>query len=278
MNNFNVELIKIFLAVSKFHSFSRAGNFLYLDPSPVSKKIRQLEKMLNQQLFIRNTQGVELTTEGLNFKNNAQQLLLDLKNLNLQPKIDWNVLRIGLLDNIAAYHYPELVAKRLNEVKLFHITVRGIDLVQQFNDGELDAIIINEESHQGISGEFLETKLRQEPFGVVTNKEINLPNSISLNDLDPTKLIIAPRYCPVSQQLLNIFDSADDIKQIGHTNTLLEVVAISDYQTILPWQMAQNLIKNDHRFQVSKLVDFPLRTISLFTRNQEVQSFLVSQL
>lgn len=278
MNNFNVELIKIFLAVSKFHSFSRAGNFLYLDPSTVSKKIRQLEKMLNQQLFIRNTQGVELTTEGLNFKNNAQQLLLDLKNLNLQPKIDWNVLRIGLLDNIAAYHYPELVAKRLNEVKLFHITVRGIDLVQQFNDGELDAIIINEESHQGISGEFLETKLRQEPFGVVTNKEINLPNSISLNDLDPTKLIIAPRYCPVSQQLLNIFDSADDIKQIGHTNTLLEVVAISDYQTILPWQMAQNLIKNDHRFQVSKLVDFPLRTISLFTRNQEVQSFLVSQL
>ncbi len=278
MNNFNVELIKIFLAVSKFHSFSRAGNFLYLDPSTVSKKIRQLEKMLNQQLFIRNTQGVELTTEGLNFKNNAQKLLLDLKNLNLQPKIDWNVLRIGILDNIAAYHYSELVAKRLNEVKLFHITVRGIDLVQQFNDGELDAIIINEESHQGISGEFLETKLRQEPFGVVTNKSIDLPDSVSLNDLDPAKLIIAPRYCPVSQQLLNIFDSAEDIKQIGHTNTLLEVAAISDYQTILPWQMAQNLIKNDHRFQVSKLVDFPLRTISLFTRNQDVQSFLVSQL
>ncbi|UTH90821.1 LysR family transcriptional regulator [Lactobacillus acidophilus] len=46
MNNFNVELIKIFLAVSKFHSFSRAGNYLYLDPSTVSKKIRQLEKML----------------------------------------------------------------------------------------------------------------------------------------------------------------------------------------------------------------------------------------
>ena len=179
MNNFNVELIKIFLAVSKFHSFSRAGNYLYLDPSTVSKKIRQLEKMLHQQLFIRNNQGVELTTEGINFKNNAQKLLLDLKNLNLQPKIDWNILRIGILDNIAAYHYS---------------TDRGIDLVQKFNDGQLDAIIINEESHQGISGEFLETKITQESFGVVTNKKVDLPNSISLTDLDPSKLIIAPRY------------------------------------------------------------------------------------
>lgn len=278
MNNFNVELIKIFLAVSKFHSFSRAGNYLYIDPSTVSKKIRQLEKMLHQQLFIRNNQGVELTTEGINFKNNAQKLLLDLKNLNLQPKIDWNILRIGILDNIAAYHYPDLVAERLNEVKQFYITVRGIDLVQKFNDGQLDAIIINEESHQGISGEFLETKITQESFGVVTNKKVDLPNSISLTDLDPSKLIIAPRYCPVSQQLLNIFDSAEDIKQIGHTNTLLEVVAISDYQTILPWQITQSLLKNDHRFQVSKLVDLPSRTISLFTRNQDVQRFLISQL
>ncbi|WP_241234152.1 hypothetical protein [Lactobacillus acidophilus] len=80
-------------------------------------------------------------------------------------------------------------------------------------------------------------------MGVVTKKAVNLPNSISLNDLDPTKLIIAPRYCPVSQQLLNIFHSAEDIKLIGHTNTLLEVVAIANYQTILPWQMAQNLQK-----------------------------------
>lgn len=56
------------------------------------------------------------------------------------------------------------------------------------------------------------------------------------------------------------------------------MVAISDYQTILPWQITQSLLKNDHRFQVSKLVDLPSRTISLFTRNQDVQRFLISQL
>lgn len=278
MDNLNYELIKIFLAVSKFHSFSRAGNYLYLDPSTVSKKIRQLEKILHQQLFIRNSQGVELTTEGLTFKKNAQNLLVDLDKLALKPQIDWNILRIGILDNIAAYHYPKLIAQILNQVKQLHISVKGLELIDQFNDGKLDAIIINEDSQQAISGEFLETKLIKEPFGLVTSDKVNLPDTVTLNDIDPSKLIIAPRYCPVGQQLLSIFNSATDIKRIGHTNTLLEVVAISDYQTILPWQMTKNLLQNDSRFHASKLTDFPGRTISLFTRNQDIQDFLVSHL
>lgn len=277
MNNLNIELINIFIAVSKFHNFSRAGTYLYLDPSTVSKKIRQLEKELGQQLFIRNTQGVELTTEGINFKNNAQKLLSDLESLNLKPEINWNILRIGILDNIAAYHYYSLISKHLNDFKDLQISVKGIELVHQFNEGKLDAIIINEENHENISGEFLENKLYQEPFGVVASKKIALSSS-SLSEIDPSRLIIAPRYCPISQQLLSIFSSAEDIKQIGHTNTLLEVVANSNYQTILPWQMTQTLIKNDSRFQANKLNDFPARTISLFIRDKDIQKFLLKYL
>lgn len=55
MDNFNFEALKIFLIVSKFRSFSQAGNYLYLDPSTISKKIRQLEKAVDQQLFIRTS-------------------------------------------------------------------------------------------------------------------------------------------------------------------------------------------------------------------------------
>ncbi len=278
MNNLNIESINIFLAVSKFHSFSRAGVYLYLDPSTVSKKIRQLEKELGQQLFTRNTQGVELTTEGINFKNNAQKLLSDLEALNLKPEIGWNILRIGILDNIAAYHYSNLISAHLTEFKHIQISVKGIELVHQFNEGKLDAIIINEENHNDIEGEYFENKLYHESFGVVTSQKKLLPDSVSLDDIDPSKLLIAPRYCPISQQLLSIFDSAEDIKQIGHTNTLLEVVANSNYQTILPWQMTQSLTKNDSRFHASKLADFQPRTISLFTRNNDVQKFLISHL
>lgn len=277
MNNLNIELIKIFIAVSRFHSFSRAGNYLYMDPSTVSKKIRQLEKIFHQQLFTRNSQGVELRTAGLNLKNKSQHLLDDLKSLSVTPQINWELLRIGILDNIAAYHYSNFIAQHLNDIKHLQISVKGIDLVKHFNDGQLDAIIINEENQSDIEGEFLENKLFQEGFALVSSQSA-LPSALSLKQITSSKLLIAPRYCPVSQQLLNIFNSSDDLKQIGHTNTLLEVIANSDYQTILPMQMAKTLTTNNHRFQASELTDFPPRTISLFSRTEDVQNFLVSYL
>ena len=43
-------------------------------------------------------------------------------------------------------------------------------------------------------------------------------------------------------------------------------------------QMAKTLTTNDHRFQASGLTDFPPRTISLFSRTEDVQNFLVSYL
>lgn len=278
MDNFNFESLNIFLTVSKLHSFSRAGNYLYLDPSTISKQIRQLEKNVNQQLFIRNSQGVALTTEGINFKKNAQKLLDDLRELTSAPQVDWNILRLGILDNIAAYHYPTLISNHLDQLKRIIISVKGIELVHHFNEGQLDAIIINEEHHQDIIGEFSETKLREEGFGVITNKNTSLPSTMILDNLSATKLIIAPRYCPVSQKLLSIFDSAQDIKQIGYTNTILEVIANADYFSIFPWQMIQSIVKNDSRFQASKLIDFPPRTISLFTRSSDIRDFLFPHL
>lgn len=68
MDNFNFESLNIFLTVSKFRSFSRASNYLYLDSSTISKKIRQLEKAVNRQLFARTNQGVELTSAGVAFR------------------------------------------------------------------------------------------------------------------------------------------------------------------------------------------------------------------
>ena len=123
MDNFNFESLNIFLTVSKFRSFSRASNYLYLDSSTISKKIRQLEKAVNRQLFARTNQGVELTSAGVAFRKNAQKLLTNLKELTAPPTIDWDTLRIGILDNIAAYHYPSLISKHLTQFKELKISV-----------------------------------------------------------------------------------------------------------------------------------------------------------
>ena len=80
MNKLNFELLHIFEVVSRFASFSQASNYLYLDQSTVSKKIRQLEAIVNKKLFIRNTDGIVLTAAGLAFKNKSDKILQDLRN------------------------------------------------------------------------------------------------------------------------------------------------------------------------------------------------------
>lgn len=88
MNKLNFEPLHIFDVVSRFSSFSQASNYLYLDQSTVSKKIRQLEAIVNKKLFIRNTDGIVLTAAGLAFKNKSDKILQDLKEIiALKPTI-----------------------------------------------------------------------------------------------------------------------------------------------------------------------------------------------
>lgn len=72
MDDFNFELLRIFLVVSKLHSFSRAADYLYVDQSTISKKMRQLEDEFGLTLFVRTARGVELTVAGTSFKQRTQ--------------------------------------------------------------------------------------------------------------------------------------------------------------------------------------------------------------
>lgn len=169
MNKLNFELLHIFDVVSRFSSFSQASNYLYLDQSTVSKKIRQLEAIVNKKLFIRNTDGIVLTAAGLAFKNKSDKILQDLKEIiALKPTI--TTLRVGVFDNISAYLMPDIFAENFN----------------LFNEGKLDAIVINSDFFTQIQGSAIETQITNESFAILFRKNnalIASQNSISLNDL-----------------------------------------------------------------------------------------------
>lgn len=169
MNKLNFELLHIFDVISRFASFSQASNYLYLDQSTVNKKIRQLEAIVNKKLFIRNTNGTVLTAAGLAFKNKSDKILQDLKEIiALKPTI--TTLRVGVFDNISAYLMPDIFAENFN----------------LFNEGKLDAIVINSDFFTQIQGSVIETQITNESFAILFRKNnalIASQNSISLNDL-----------------------------------------------------------------------------------------------
>lgn len=265
------------MAVCQFNSFSRAGNYLFMDQSTVSKKINQLEQFFGQQFFSRSTHGVNLTPVGQQFYQKAQRLLSDFDELQRPTTIDLSAIRVGMLDNISAYHFAPKIVKIISQLNKLVIAIKGRELIDQFNDGQLDAIVINHESAGHVTGDFQEKVLFSEPFGVLTSKKIS-SSSLELADLANDQILIAPSYCPVSRKLKKALPASVTISRVAYTNTLLEMVANSNFATILPWPMVQTLAKNDHRFMASRLIDMPARKVSLISREINVTNLLAKVL
>jgi DNA-binding transcriptional LysR family regulator len=67
--------LRAFTAVAELRSFSKAARRLRLSQPPLSRHIRQLEDEVGIQLFVRNTNGVELTREGALLLEKARSVL-----------------------------------------------------------------------------------------------------------------------------------------------------------------------------------------------------------
>lgn len=276
MNKLNFELLHIFDVVSRFSSFSQASNYLYLDQSTVSKKIKQLEEIVNQKLFTRNANGIVLSTAGIVFRKKAIQILHELSELmNFDPQIE--NLRIGVFDNISAYLMSNFFTKYFNQFKKLKISSKSIELVNLFNDGKLDAMIINSEFFDQIQGETIETSITNENFAILFNKENNFFEStkqLYLSNLKSKNIILAPNYCPVNSKIHHIINSFNDYIELDYVDSMVKFVLSSNYITILPISMAHTLATQHNSLAFIKLTDLPKRQISLFTREENINYLL----
>ena len=63
-SSINTEYYKVFYYVGRLGSITAAAEALCISQPAVSQAVKQLEKALNSQLFIRTQKGVRLTAEG----------------------------------------------------------------------------------------------------------------------------------------------------------------------------------------------------------------------
>lgn len=140
--------LKIFQAVAREGSITRAAQKLNYVQSNVTNRIQQLEMQLKTRLFNRTNRGMKLTPAGQNLLHYADQItnLLDeairSTEYTEQPK---GPLRIGSLETAAAIHLPRLMRKYhrcFPEVDLSLITGASHDLLAQVVRSELDGAFI----------------------------------------------------------------------------------------------------------------------------------------
>src|SRR4029077_15907014 len=72
--------LRYVIAVAEERNITRAAERLNMQPPPLSRQIKAIERELDVQLFRRKARGVELTDAGRTFLDNARSVLAQVDN------------------------------------------------------------------------------------------------------------------------------------------------------------------------------------------------------
>jgi len=148
-------LLRTFLQVAKFGGIRKAAEKLFLTPSAISARIRQLEEEFGTPLFERGKHGTHLTAAGERLRYQAEELLSAWNRLSRSvalPEGAEAVLAIGATDSI----WQTMLLKMLPRVQQEHpaLAIRAEaapadHLLQGLLDGWLDVVLLFDPPHVG---------------------------------------------------------------------------------------------------------------------------------
>ncbi|WKD28036.1 LysR family transcriptional regulator [Halomonas sp. KG2] len=140
--------LETFVQVVELGTFERASLRLNATQSTVSKRISELEQATGLRLFDRSRRNARLTEEGERLLELAYTTLDGAKHileLNEQPERTLHRVRIGFTDLAALTWLPGFIRDYTIErpdIRLDVTIDMSRTLYQQFQDGELDLVVI----------------------------------------------------------------------------------------------------------------------------------------
>ncbi|MBL0388093.1 LysR family transcriptional regulator [Tumebacillus sp. ITR2] len=139
--------LRIFRAVAREGSITKAAHTLGYVQSNVTARVRQLEEELNTKLFYRQ-RGMVLTPAGEKLLGYAERVLhlLDEAQLALNDSIEpMGPLRLGANHTVSALHLPNILAEynqRYPKVEMSLVTDVSEELVRKILHFQLDGAFV----------------------------------------------------------------------------------------------------------------------------------------
>ncbi|GAB4267997.1 MAG: LysR family transcriptional regulator [Pararhodobacter sp.] len=145
--------MRVFLAVARGESLSRAGRMLKLDAATVGRRIARLEQRLGVRLFTRSPQGYMLTDEGARFVAHAEAVEAELERARdaLAGPAEGisGQVRIGAPDGCANYLLPQVVARIMAANPALEVQIVALPRVFSLTRREADMVIAVSHPEQG---------------------------------------------------------------------------------------------------------------------------------
>ncbi len=138
--------LRYFLIVAEELSFVRAAARAHIEPSPLSRAIKELESELNVALIQRVKGRIRLTWAGEIFREEARRILAFMEGAQTRVQSAARGargrLRVGLTDSLAQPRLSALLARcreeePLTEIRIIEMTVS--EMVKALNYDQIDA-------------------------------------------------------------------------------------------------------------------------------------------
>lgn len=182
----NLEYYRVFYYVAQLESITMAAEKLCISQPAVSQAVRQLERTLDSQLFLRTSKGVRLTREGEFFygyvKSGLESIWNGERMLQRLKDLDTGEVRIGASDMTLQFYLLPFLEK-------FHELYPGIkvrvsngptpETLQYLYDGKIDFGVVStpfEAKHQVMRTDVKEIKnvfVAGEKFRYLKDQELN---------------------------------------------------------------------------------------------------------
>ena len=150
-SNIDFNTYKVFYAVAKYESFSKAASELYISQPAISYSIKKLEDELNTKLFIRLNRGIKLTDAGEKLKFYVENALNNLvaAHKELSEGEDNQLtgeVTIGIHSNIGTVLLPKIVKKFSEKypntkINIYNSTTK--EMKELFKNHQIDILILH---------------------------------------------------------------------------------------------------------------------------------------
>lgn len=204
----------IFCTAARTLNFTKAGLKLGYAQSNITGQIRQLEEELQIKLFDRLGRGIQLTTVGKKFLQNAEEILqlCDRAKEELSPQMYRGTLNIGAAETLCVYRLPKILTEYRKQYPLVEIQVQTEsckNLFKLIRDNDIDVALVL--TDKITSPDMMVQTLHEESMTMVANPLHHLANKKNLkpHDVSGECLILTSPGCGYRHLILSVFKECD---------------------------------------------------------------------
>ena len=113
MKNLSMDLLRAFVSLAQFGSFTKAGELIGRSQPAVTLKIKRLEQLVDETLFTRTGKSLELSEAGESLYDYANQILAlnDLAVSQFSKSAVAGKVRLGIPSEFATTLLPKIVSR-----------------------------------------------------------------------------------------------------------------------------------------------------------------------